>query len=183
MFVPIWRTSNCYGPLKSVVPKRFWTIPHLGISKILTPPSWYLNFFIQNFTYTRRKLRWLLAWSVFSRPLDIFYIKGKCCVKNTFYKMCDVPVILSCIFLLFKRIWMWPHSHKNVFFFKIKALKYSQPKSDILKLNNYSKLRGGNLKSWKTLRVEGSGWNLVGKISTSHRYMIDITGMDPLSLG
>ena len=41
----------------------------------------------------------------------------------------------------------------------------------------------GNLKSWKTLWVEGSGWNLVGKTSTSPRYVITITGMDPLSLG
>ena len=37
---------------------------------------------------------------------------------------------------------------------------------------------GGNLKSLKTFRVEGSGLNLVGKISTSPRYMIDITGME-----
>ena len=41
----------------------------------------------------------------------------------------------------------------------------------------------GNLKSWKTLRVEGSGRNLVGKIVTSPRYVIDMTGTDPLSLG
>ena len=41
----------------------------------------------------------------------------------------------------------------------------------------------GNLKSWKTLRVEGSGRNLVGRISTSPRYMIDITRTDSLSLG
>ena len=41
---------------------------------------------------------------------------------------------------------------------------------------------GGNLKSWKTLRVEGSGLNLMGKISTSPRYMIGIIGTDPLSL-
>ena len=30
--------------------------------------------------------------------------------------------------------------------------------------------------------MEGSGGNLVGKISTSPRYMIDITGTNPLSL-
>ena len=42
---------------------------------------------------------------------------------------------------------------------------------------------GGNLTSWKTLRVEGSVWNLVGKISTSPGYVIDITRTDPLSLG
>ena len=42
---------------------------------------------------------------------------------------------------------------------------------------------GRNQKSWKTLRVEGSGRNLVGKISTSPRYEIDITGTGPLSLG
>ena len=42
---------------------------------------------------------------------------------------------------------------------------------------------GGNLKSWKTLRVEGSGWNLVGKISRSPRYVIEITGTDFLCLG
>ena len=31
--------------------------------------------------------------------------------------------------------------------------------------------------------MEGSGWNLVGKISTSPRYIIDITGTDPLCFG
>ena len=41
----------------------------------------------------------------------------------------------------------------------------------------------GDLKSWKTLRVEGSGRNLVGKISRSPRCVIDITRMDPLYLG
>ena len=29
----------------------------------------------------------------------------------------------------------------------------------------------GNWKSWKTLRVERSGWNLMGRISTSSRYV------------
>ena len=43
-------------------------------------------------------------------------------------------------------------------------------------------VRGGNLKSWKTLRVEISGWIFVGKISISPRYVIDVTGMDSLSL-
>ena len=47
---------------------------------------------------------------------------------------------------------------------------------------HWGELRGG-LKSWKTLRVEGSGWNLVGKISTSTRYIIDITGTDLLCFG
>ena len=37
--------------------------------------------------------------------------------------------------------------------------------------------------SWKTLRVDRSGWNLVGRISPSLRYVTDITGSDPLSLG
>ena len=37
---------------------------------------------------------------------------------------------------------------------------------------------GGGLKSWETLRVEGSG-----KIITSPKYVIDVTGTDPLSLG
>ena len=41
----------------------------------------------------------------------------------------------------------------------------------------------GKPKTWKTLRVEGSGRNLLGKINTSPRYMIDINGTDPLSLG
>jgi len=41
---------------------------------------------------------------------------------------------------------------------------------------------GRNLKFLKALRVEGSGGNLVGKISTSSRYVIDVTGTDPLSL-
>ena len=41
----------------------------------------------------------------------------------------------------------------------------------------------GDLKSWKTLRVEESRRNFVGKISKSPRYVIDITRTDPLSLG
>ena len=44
-------------------------------------------------------------------------------------------------------------------------------------------LEGGNLKSWKTLGVEGSGSNLVGKISRSLRYMIEIIGTDLICLG
>ena len=42
---------------------------------------------------------------------------------------------------------------------------------------------GGNLKSWKALRIEGSGWNLLEKVSTSPRYVIDIKETNPLSLG
>ena len=42
---------------------------------------------------------------------------------------------------------------------------------------------GGNLKSWKTFRVEGLGRNLVRKITTSPIYVIDITGIDLLSFG
>ena len=41
----------------------------------------------------------------------------------------------------------------------------------------------GNRKSWKKLRVERSGWNLVGRISKLCRYMIDVTGLDPLFFG
>ena len=41
-------------------------------------------------------------------------------------------------------------------------------------------LEWGNLKSWKTLRLEGSGWILVRKINRSLRYVIYIIGMDPL---
>ena len=41
----------------------------------------------------------------------------------------------------------------------------------------------GDLKPWKTLRVEGSRRNLMGKIIISPRYDIDITGTDLLSLG
>ena len=42
---------------------------------------------------------------------------------------------------------------------------------------------GGNLKSWKTLRVQRSGLNWVGKISTSTIYVIYISRTDLLSLG
>ena len=42
---------------------------------------------------------------------------------------------------------------------------------------------GESLKSWKTLRVEGSECNLVGRISKCRRCVIDVTGMDQLSLG
>ena len=41
----------------------------------------------------------------------------------------------------------------------------------------------GYRKSWKTLRVERSGLNLVGRISTSSRYVFDIIRPDLLSLG
>ena len=40
----------------------------------------------------------------------------------------------------------------------------------------------GGLKYRKTFRVDGSGRNLVGKIIRSPRYVIDITGTDPLYL-
>ena len=43
--------------------------------------------------------------------------------------------------------------------------------------------RRGNQKSWKTLRVERSGLNLVGRINKCRRYVIDVTGLDLLSLG
>ena len=55
-----------------------------------------------------------------------------------------------------------------------------KPRPDLMTLEGDG---GGNLKSWKTLRGEGSGWNLVGKISTSPIYMINIIGTDLLSLG
>ena len=42
---------------------------------------------------------------------------------------------------------------------------------------------GGNPKSRKTLRVERSGWNLVGRIRKCRRYVIDVTRLDPLCLG
>ena len=42
---------------------------------------------------------------------------------------------------------------------------------------------GGIPKTWKTLRVERSGSNLVGRKSTIPRYMIDKVGTDPLSSG
>ena len=44
-------------------------------------------------------------------------------------------------------------------------------------------VQGGNLKSWKMLRLEGSGLNLVGKISRGIRYVIDIIETDPLYWG
>ena len=40
-----------------------------------------------------------------------------------------------------------------------------------------------NWISWKTPRIERSGRNFVGRISKCRTYVIDITGLDPLSLG
>ena len=59
---------------------------------------------------------------------------------------------------------------------------YFKSRPDLLTLGGVG---GRNHKSWKTLRVERNleGWNLVGRISTSPRYVIDITGLNPLSLG
>ena len=64
---------------------------------------------------------------------------------------------------------------------------------DIMSHRSNSKFRpdpvkgksGGNLNSWKTLRLEGSGRNLEGKISLSPglRYGSGITGTVLLSLG
>ena len=58
---------------------------------------------------------------------------------------------------------------------------YFKSRSDLVALGGG--VGRGKPKTWKTLKVEGSGLNLVGKISTSPRYMIDITGTDLLSLG
>ena len=41
----------------------------------------------------------------------------------------------------------------------------------------------GDQKSCKRLRVEGSGWNLMGRMSTNPKYMIELTGTDLLLLG
>ena len=40
---------------------------------------------------------------------------------------------------------------------------------------------GENPKSLKTLSVERLGWNLVGRICKCHKYVTDLTGLDPLS--
>ena len=62
---------------------------------------------------------------------------------------------------------------------------------DIVSLSSYFKSRpdlvvlggvGGDLKSWKTLRVEELGLNLAAKISRSPRYVIDIAGTNLLCL-
>ena len=71
---------------------------------------------------------------------------------------------------------------------KFDVWKYIMSQSSYIKYQPYAvkgMLRGGgrNLNSWKKLRVEGSGWKLVRKISTGPRYGIDITGKDLLSLG
>ena len=44
-------------------------------------------------------------------------------------------------------------------------------------------LEGENAKYWKTLRVEISGSNLVVRISKCRRYMIEVSGLGPLSFG
>ena len=57
---------------------------------------------------------------------------------------------------------------------------YFKSRPDLLTLGGVG---GGNRKSWKTLRVEISGYNLVGRISKRLRYVIDVTGLDSVSLG
>ena len=57
---------------------------------------------------------------------------------------------------------------------------YSNSRPDLVTLE---RVVGGNQKSWKTLRVERSERNLVGRISKCRRYVIDVTGLEPLSLG
>ena len=57
---------------------------------------------------------------------------------------------------------------------------YFKSRPDLLTLGGVGE---GNRKSWKTLRVERSGWNLVGRIGKFRRYVIDVTELDPLSLG
>ena len=56
---------------------------------------------------------------------------------------------------------------------------YLKSRPDLLTLGGVG---GGNHKSWKTLRMERSGRNLVSKISKCRIYVIDVTGLDPLSL-
>ena len=43
--------------------------------------------------------------------------------------------------------------------------------------------RSGEELEGETLRVERLGCNLVGRISKCRRHVIDVTGLDPLSLG
>ena len=57
---------------------------------------------------------------------------------------------------------------------------YYKFQSDLVTLGG---IGGGNRKSRKTLRVEKSGSNLVGRISKCRRYVIDVTGLDPIFLG
>ena len=57
---------------------------------------------------------------------------------------------------------------------------YFKSQPDLLTLGGVGE---GNRKSWKTLRVEKSGGNLVGRISKCRIYVIDATILDTLSLG
>ena len=57
---------------------------------------------------------------------------------------------------------------------------YLKSRPDLLTLGGG--VGGGNRKSWKTLRVEKSGRNLVGRISKCCIYVIDLTVLDPLSV-
>ena len=50
---------------------------------------------------------------------------------------------------------------------------YFKSRPDLLTLGGVGE---GSQKSWKTLRVERSGCNLLGRISTCYRYLIDIIG-------
>ena len=56
---------------------------------------------------------------------------------------------------------------------------YFKSRPDLLTLGGVA---GGNLKSWKTFRVEGSVGNMVEKMITSLRCVIVVTGTDLLSL-
>ena len=47
--IPLVRYSG------SVVPNRFWAMPHFGISKILTPPVISNSYIFQNFTASHMK--------------------------------------------------------------------------------------------------------------------------------
>ena len=57
---------------------------------------------------------------------------------------------------------------------------YIKSQPDLLTLEGVGE---GNQKSWKTLRVVKLGRNLVGRISKCRRNVIDLTVLDPISLG
>ena len=57
---------------------------------------------------------------------------------------------------------------------------YFKSRPDLLTLGGVG---AGNQKSWKTLRVEKSGWNLVDRIRECRIYVIDVFVLHPISLG
>jgi len=140
------------------------------LSSIL-PLSFYLNFIYQFYFYYSYCL-----YCLYYYPISVLSIIS---ILSIMYYLISISI---------GSVWKW-----GIFNLRTgdRILMKFDAWKNIVSQSSYFKSRPGpvtlgelrSLKSWKMLRVEELGWNLLVKICTSPRYVIDITGNNSLSLG